>query len=107
MNTEEVLQRYARIVASSEQMLVAAEQGRWDDLIALESARRALVVEVTTMATPTLATSSREQKETMIHRVLAIDERVRGLTETWMTEIKTLLTSVQAERKLVKAYDLG
>lgn len=105
LEAADIIERYGRILASSEQMLAAAEQSHWDELVALETARRELLAAVTAEPTPSLNESQRAQKRELIMRTLNTDERVRALTQPWMDELQVILTSVQAQRKLNKAYD--
>jgi flagellar protein FliT len=104
MNSGDVLAHYQRILHASEQMLAAATESRWDDLVALETARRSLVDQMA-VAPPRLGAASNEQKKAIIERILQIDEQVRALTQTWMSELQGILTSVQAQRKLNKVYE--
>ena len=107
MEAADVIQSYGRILASSEQMLAAAEQSHWDELVELELGRRQLIAEVTAEPGPVLGEALRAQKQDLITRTLAMDERVRALTQSWMAELQVILTSVQAQRKLNKVYDAG
>ncbi len=108
MQAAEVISRYEHILAASGEMTLAAEENRWEDLINLEIVRRDLIVEVTAEpATPFADAALQARKETLIRGILAADERVKSLTVTWMAEMEGILTSVQAERKLARAYETG
>ena len=108
MQAAEVISRYEHILAASGEMTLAAEENRWEELINLEIVRRDLIVEVTAEpATPFADAALRARKETLIRGILAADERVKSLTVTWMAEMEGILTSVQAERKLARAYETG
>lgn len=108
MQATEVINRYEHILAASGEMVVAAEENRWEDLVNLEIARRALIVEVTAEpAAPYADAALQARKDSLIRGILAADERVKALTTTWMSEIEGILTSVQAERKLAKVYNTG
>lgn len=106
MQATDTIQRYERILATSSQMVLAAEESRWDELIDMEIARRELILEATSLSTAPLADEKLQlHKETLIRGILAADERVKALTATWMKEMEGILSSVQAERKLARAYE--
>ena len=108
MQAAEVIKRYEHILAASGEMVLAAEENRWEDLINLEITRRDLIIEVTAEpATPFADAALQARKESLIRGVLAADERVKALTTAWMSEMQGILTSVQAERKLARAYETG
>ncbi|MBT9614033.1 MAG: flagellar protein FliT [Burkholderiales bacterium] len=108
MQAAEVIQRYEHILAASGEMIAAAEENRWEDLVNLEITRRDLIVVVTAEpATPYADAALQARKESLIRGILAADERVKALTAAWMTEMEGILTSVQAERKLARAYETG
>ncbi|MDP1681679.1 MAG: flagellar protein FliT [Burkholderiales bacterium] len=108
MQVAEVISRYEHILAASGEMALAAEENRWEDLINLEIARRDLINDVTAeSATPFADAALQARKETLIRAILAADEQVKSLTATWMAEMEGILTSVQAERKLARAYETG
>lgn len=108
MQAAEVINRYEHILAASGEMVVAAEENRWEDLVNLEIARRELIVVVTAeSATPFSDAALQARKESLIRGILAADERVKSLSAAWMAEMQGILTSVQAERKLARAYETG
>lgn len=107
MQAPDVIQRYERILAASGEMVLAAEENRWEDLIEMEVARRELILEVTEKSAAPLADEVLQvRKETLIRGILAADERVKTLTSSWMKEMEGVLSSVQAERKLARAYEI-
>jgi len=108
MQAPEVIQRYEHILAASGEMVVAATENRWDDLINLEIARRSHILEVTAeSAAPFVNAAQQAHKERLIRNILEADAQVKALTEAWMAEMSVILTSVQAERKLARAYQTG
>lgn len=107
MEAAEVVDGYGRILAASERMLAAAERSQWDALVDLELARRELIATVTAEPGAHLSDMQRAKKREFITRTLEIDGRVRALTQSWMAELQVILTSVQAQRKLSRAYEAG
>lgn len=107
MTPADLLAAYERVVAASEHMLAAAEQSHWDELIALEIDRREMIGQLAAQPGPTLTDEEQTRKRALITRTLELDERVRTLTRAWMDETQVILTSLQAQRKLNKAYHPG
>lgn len=108
MQALEIISRYEQISAASAEMVVLAQESRWEDLVNLEVARRVLIQVVT--AEPAVRfddAALQARKETLIRGILVADEQVKTLTAAWMLEIQGILTSVQAERKLAIAYETG
>jgi len=108
MQVTEIITRYEQILAASAEMVLSAQESRWDDLINLEIDRRELI-EVVTAEAPTRFddVALQARKETLIRSILAADEQVNALTAAWMSEMQVILTSVHAERKLARAYETG
>lgn len=108
MQAADVIHRYEFILAASGEMVAAAQENRWEDLINLEITRRERILEVTAEpAAPFADAALQARKESLIRGILAADERVKALTAAWMSEMQGILTSVQAERKLARAYESG
>ncbi|OFZ71014.1 MAG: hypothetical protein A2Z01_00455 [Betaproteobacteria bacterium RBG_16_58_11] len=106
MQAADVIHRYEFILAASGEMVMAAQENRWEDLINLEIARRERILEVTAEPVSPFADAALQaRKESLIRGILAADERVKALTAAWMSEMQGILTSVQAERKLARAYE--
>ncbi len=107
-SAKDIIQRYESIVAASAEMVNAALENRWDDLIELEITRRNQILEVTAeSAAPFADAAQQAHKERLIRSILEADAQVKALTEAWMAEMSGILTSVQAERKLARAYQTG
>ena len=108
MQAAEIISRYERILVVSAEMVVSAQESRWEDLLSLEIARRELIQTATAEPASRLDdVAFQARKETLIRAILAADEQVKSLTLAWMSEMRGILTSVQAERKLAVAYETG
>ena len=108
MLAQEIIRRYEAILTESGEMVAAAQENRWEDLIELEITRRAHILAVTAeSATPFADAAMQANKERLIRAILDADAQVKSLTSAWMSEISGILTSVQAERKLARAYQTG
>ncbi len=108
MNSEEILALYEAVSRITDQMLVAARQGDWDRLIALEEhcARHVQTLKDGEPPTP-MTGASRERKVQIIHKILADDRKIRDLAEPWMAQLAQMINSTRAERKLTSAYGGG
>lgn len=105
MNSEEVLSLYETVAGITEQMLVAARDGNWDQLAALESLCASHVATLKQEEAPTpLPSGVREQKVRIIQKILADDREIRNITEPWMEHLAVLINSTNTERKLSQAY---
>lgn len=108
MNSEEILALYEAVSGITDQMLVAARQGDWDLLIALEEhcARHVQTLKDGEPPIP-LTGASRDRKVQIIHKILADDRKIRDLAEPWMAQLAQMINSTRAERKLSSAYGGG
>jgi flagellar protein FliT len=105
MNSQEVISLYETVADITDQMLAAARNGNWDELVVLE-ARCANHVAVLKTAEPPAPLSGllRERKVKILQKILSDDREIRNLTEPWMAHLSKLINSTGTERKLNKAY---
>jgi len=106
MDQVQILAAYSAAWNATQRMLEAARTEQWDALIALEQGRDGLLAQL--MQAPAQPSGDQQQAaETtrLIRSILAADQQIQGLTRAWMDEINGVLSSVQAEKKLLKAYD--
>jgi flagellar protein FliT len=105
MNSEEVISLYETVVGITEQMLVAARDGNWEQLAALESLCASHVATLKQGESPApLPSVVREQKVRIIKQILAHDREIRNITEPWMEHLALLINSTNVEMKLSKVY---
>lgn len=105
LNSQEVISLYETVAIITDQMLAAARNGDWDQLIALESRCAAHVETLKAQEPPTpLTGASRERKVMIIKKILADDREIRNLTEPWMAQLAKMINSTGNERKLSQAY---
>jgi flagellar protein FliT len=105
MQALDIIPRLERALAESLAMLTAAQDGRWDDLLEMETARRNWVVEASRGEASVGSDVLVPRKKELIRDILAADAQIRVLTQAWMGELQSVLTSVQVERKLIRAYE--
>lgn len=105
MSSQDIITLYQAMSAITGEMLVAARAEDWELLAILES-RCSAHVQTLKEKEPLQALSSleREQKISIIQKILADDSEIRKLTESWMAQLSTLMNSASTERKLSEAY---
>lgn len=105
MTNQEVLSVYADMAGLTEQMLAAATNGEWDDLVVLEQRCAAHVRTLQARENPQpMRGEERERKVALIRRMLTADRQIRDLTMPWMAQLSALINSTGTERRLVNAY---
>jgi len=106
MRMLDIIPRLERALTESQAMLAAAQEGRWDDLIEMETARRDLIAAASRVEATVLPENALvARKKELIRDILAADAQIKALTQAWMGELQSVLTSVQVERKLIRAYE--
>lgn len=103
MAPAQILSTYATAWAITQRMLEAARSESWDTLIDLNPSRDALFAEL--MQAPPTDSQPAAETAMLIRNILAADAQIQSLSRAWMDEINGVLTSVQVERKLLKAYE--
>lgn len=106
MDNQEILAVYETIAEITDQMVMAARTGDWEQLAALESRCSSQVDIIRQNEEPpqTLSDLARERKVNIIKKILADDREIRSITEPWMERLATLIDSASTERKLSQAY---
>jgi flagellar protein FliT len=91
MNTP-LLNYYQAIEQASQDMLEAARQGNWDQVLKLEGACAVLISQLKhTAATQALGTEEAQFKSRIMQRILVNDAEVRQLAEPWLEDLDQLL----------------
>jgi len=91
MNTA-LLQYYKAIEQASEQMLEAARQGDWDQVVKLEGACALLISQLkNAAATSELGREERQLKGRIMKRILVNDAQIRTLAEPWLEDLDRLM----------------
>jgi flagellar protein FliT len=105
MNSQEIISLYETVAVITNQMLEAARNGDWEQLVVLESRCTSHVEIIRNGETPTPLTGAvRERKVKIIQKILADDREIRTITEPWMAQLSAHMNSNNAERKLSRAY---
>lgn len=105
LNSALIIEAYEGIGTATRNMLQAALDSNWDELVALEIRCRAMV-ERLIAAEPhdPLNPAQQQRKAEIIRQVLADDAAIRNLTEPWMAQLHHFLGSATREQKLHQAY---
>ena len=91
MNTP-LLNYYQAIEQASQDMLEAARQGNWDQVLKLEGACAVLISQLKhTAATHALGADEAQFKSRIMQRILVNDAEVRQLAEPWLEDLDHLL----------------
>ncbi len=101
----QVIENYEFLSSIVGQMRVAATQGEWDQLIALEQqcGQRVASMQTQDAATP-IDEDTRLRKVALIKKILADDAEIRIHTEPWMAQLQRIMQSAGQERRLQQAY---
>ena len=105
MTSEDILTVYETVAELTGQMLVAATDSEWEQLVLLEK-QCSDEVKVLRAHEAGLALSgpARQRKVELIKKVLADDRRIRDLTLPWMAQLAKMIKSTGTQRRLANAY---
>lgn len=105
MQQTEAIIIYEKILHITGDMLAAARNADWDQLITLESECRALVEQLQPreQAEP-LSDNHRRRKVEIIHGILANDAEIRDHIHPWMAQLQRYLGSAGRAQQLHAAY---
>jgi hypothetical protein len=99
------MQRYEQALELTRAMLEAARRSDWDGLVGLEKERSALVDQLRELdVNPARDAETREQKRQVLRDIMECDEQIQILTQDWMRELREILGSVSAEKRLSRTY---
>lgn len=104
-NGMQIITTYEAILAITNQMLQAAKNSNWDELVALEQDCKRLTTWLMEQHTyEQLNEEEKKKKISLIHGILERDAEIRNITEPWMTQLQDKLTSYGQKRKLGQTY---
>lgn len=91
MNTA-LLNYYQAIETASQDMLEAARQGNWDQVLKLEGGCAVLISQLKqSAAAMPLGTDEVQLKSRIMQRILVNDAKIRQLGEPWLDDLDELL----------------
>ena len=90
--TSALLQYYQAIEEASQNMLEAARQGNWDQVLKLEGACALLITQLKHQAAAKpLGQDEAQFKSRIMQRILVNDAEIRQLAEPWLDNLDELL----------------
>lgn len=98
-----ILDIYASAGALTGRMLEAARRGSWDDLVALERERSAMI-EYLRAHDPDPSKHDAGHKRELLERMLRQDEEIAVLTQDWMHELREVLDTIGNGQRIERAY---
>jgi len=105
MNGTQTISTYEGILAITEQMLKAAQNSHWDELVSLEHDCKQLTNQLIEQhSQQKLSEEQQKKKIILIQQILALDAEIRTITEPWLTHLQNLLTTHDQKRKLQHTY---
>lgn len=105
MNSTQALITYDAILAITGEMLAAAQDNKWDQLISLEQEYRKLTeILIKNNPEPILDKELLQKKVRIINQILADDAQIRAITEPWMMKLQDMLNTNERTRNLQQAY---
>ncbi|MBA4215109.1 MAG: flagellar protein FliT [Polaromonas sp.] len=93
-----LLDYYKAIERTSSQMLEAAKEENWDQVVRLEGACAVLIAQLRYKAkTDELAPEERKEKTRIMQRILRTDAEIRNLAEPWLNDLSQLIDRNQPQ----------
>ena len=101
----QMITAYKEILAITDQMLLAARNSNWDELVALELDCKHLTNQLVSQTTHQQLNEDLQKKKVgLIHDILERDAEIRAITEPWMVQLQKQLTNFNQQRKLGQTY---
>jgi flagellar protein FliT len=107
-STAKIISLYEDAEACARKMLLSAKAGEWEELVSLEHKYTTCVdalkaVDVNDTSDPGFL----ERKAELIRVILSADAEIKVLVRDWMVEIGEVLSSINADKKLKKTYEVS
>ncbi len=101
----DIVALYREVERLTGNMLSAAHQQDWDQLVALEAGCARCVESIKgCQVSVKLSEEARQQKITLLKSILANDREIRKLTDPWMQRISHLLETANTECRVRRTY---
>jgi flagellar protein FliT len=105
MHPSQVIAHYERLSALTGQMLDAAKDEEWDQLIIIEQQCAELVATIKALdAQMMLDQVERTVKKQLINKILVDDAEIRNRVQAWMSQLQLSMQSNRQEQRLLQAY---
>lgn len=99
-----IVEEYQQLSDITGKMRAAAAAGEWDELIALEKRCTRHVEALKPRDGVPADEASRQQKASLIRKILADDKAIRESTEPWMRQLERIMQSARSEQRLQQTY---
>lgn len=101
----QIINAYTAILAITDQMLQAAKNNDWDELITLEHNCKRLANQLMEQPVRKILSEVQQKKKIdLIQQILARDAEIRTITEPKMAHLQNILTNCDHKRKLKQTY---
>lgn len=105
MSSSQVIANYESLSALTGQMLQAAKDEQWDQLVELENQSSNLIAAMKRLdAEVALDAVAELRKKQLIQKILADHAEISTLTLAWISELGQITQSLHHEKRLQKAY---
>ena len=106
MYADDAIVVYERLLALSEQMLIAANQREWHDFEALDvSYTQQIDMLMASSKLQSLSPEANIKAERLLTDIIASNAKLFDITKLWQEELALMINSVDTEQKLQQAYN--
>ena len=108
MTSQDILSIYESMQELTGQMLLAAADSDWDQVVELErrcSAHVQTLREQEQTQGQAMQGASRDKKVAILKQLLSDDRQIRDLAMPWMARLSAMMNSSNAQRRLANAYN--
>ncbi|GKS68295.1 flagellar protein FliT [Nitrosomonas sp. PY1] len=105
MTSAETIMIYEAILAITRQMLSAARNNQWNELIILEKECRSLTDKlINNDPQPIFEEDLLKNKIRIIQEILDDDAQIRAITQPWMEKLQYMLNTTDHSHRIQQAY---
>jgi hypothetical protein len=94
------------LLALTRAMSAAAQEGRWEELVALEAQRRPLIAQLFVRSQPVTGGPGHDRLAALVHEMQARDRQTADLAEAARCELADILARFGRARHAVEAYEV-
>ncbi len=105
MNSDEIISIYEDASCLTRQMLVAARESDWDQLVEHETQCAARLAQlISARPAQTQSAEFQRRKGALIRAMLDDDAEIRMLVEPWLAKLSELIGSTRQQSRLHQSY---
>jgi flagellar protein FliT len=98
------LPRYRALSEESSRMVAAARRDDWMAVFDAEERCRVIVNELRALPDNALSAPERDEKRSLIEKILVEDREIRDLAQPWMKRMHESMTAAGNQRRLDASY---